>query len=87
MNRSVFIYFVISILSYISIAVFSTLMGIEYLDHDIGRGLHPAIAFPLASLCIFMLGIVSKQLFDEVTDPAIDAYQVAKPLDWPEIAR
>lgn len=44
-------------------------MGIDYIDPEIGRGLHPAIAFPLATLVMCAVGVLGFLLFSTEDEP------------------
>lgn len=35
-----------------------TIMGLDYIDPDIGHGLHPLIAFPLATILLSSIGVL-----------------------------
>ena len=39
-------------------AILLTIMGLDYMNPDIGVGLHPGIAFPLATLLICTVGVL-----------------------------
>ena len=39
-------------------AILLTFMGLDYMNPDIGVGLHPGIAFPLATLLICTVGVL-----------------------------
>lgn len=56
-------------------AVLLTMLGMDYIDPEIGHGLHPAIAFPLATLLIcavLTLVVIFTSIEDDPDDKADD---------------
>lgn len=39
-------------------AILLSMLGMDYIDPDIGYGLHPAIAFPLATMLVCLVGVL-----------------------------
>lgn len=39
-------------------AILLSMLGMVYINPDIGHGLHPAIAFPLATMLVCLVGVL-----------------------------
>lgn len=46
-----------------------TMAGLDYIDPEIGHGLHPLIAFPLATILISTIGVLIALLTSIEDDP------------------
>ena len=70
-----------------------TTMGLDYINPDIARGLHPLIAFPLATLLLSSIGVLvmaSMSIEDDPFDNEQEAAVIALSkdgihLNWPPL--